>query len=144
MSTLAAPPDAHGRLSLALHAGATVDELHRCGRDPDRLLIVEMNAKLPRTLGLPPEHSHSLALDEVDLLIESDEDPFYLPDHPPNDIERAIAGHVAPFIPEGATLQTGIGGIPNEIVEVRARAATTASTPRCSPTASCTCTAWGR
>jgi acyl-CoA hydrolase len=123
MSTLAAPPDAQGRLSLALHAGATVDELHRCGRDPDRLLIVEMNAKLPRTLGLPPEHSHSLALDEVDLLIESDEDPFYLPDHPPNDIERAIAGHVAPFIPEGATLQTGIGGIPNEIVEVLAEGA---------------------
>jgi acyl-CoA hydrolase len=118
--TLAAPPDAQGRLSLALHAGATVHELHRCGRDPDRLLIVEVNPKLPRTLGLPPEHPHSLSLDEVDLLIESDADPFYLPDHPPNDIERAIAGHVAPFIPDGATLQTGIGGIPNEIVEVLA------------------------
>jgi acyl-CoA hydrolase len=120
MSTLAAPPDAQGRLSLALHAGATVDEIHRCGRDPDRLLVVEMNPKLPRTLGVPPEHPHALSLDEVDLLIESDLDPFYLPDHPPNDIERAIAAHVAPFIPDGATLQTGIGGIPNEIVEVLA------------------------
>ena len=51
MATLTAPPDAQGRLSLALHAGATVDELHRAGRDPDRLLIAEVNPKLPRTLG---------------------------------------------------------------------------------------------
>lgn len=120
MATAVAPPDAEGRLSLALHAGATVDELHRCGRDPERLLVVEVNPKLPRTLGLPPEHSHALALDEVDLLIEGDADPFVLPDRPPDEIERAIAAHAARFIPDGATLQTGIGGIPGEIVEVLA------------------------
>jgi acyl-CoA hydrolase len=120
MATTVAPPDAQGRFSLALHAGATVHELHRCGRDPDRLLIVEVNPKLPRTLGLPPEHPHALSLDEVDLVIESDAGPFLLPDHPPDEIERAIAGHAAPFIPDGATLQTGIGGIPGEIVEVLA------------------------
>jgi acyl-CoA hydrolase len=120
MTTLVAPPDAEGRCSLALHAGATVEELHRAGRDPERILIAEVNPKLPRTLGLPPEHGHALHLDEIDVVVESDAEPFYLPDHPPTDVERAIAEHVAPFVPDGATLQTGIGGIPNEIVDLLA------------------------
>jgi acyl-CoA hydrolase len=120
MVTLATPPDERGWLSLALHAGATVDELHRAGRDPARLLVVETNPKLPRTLGLPPDHLHSLALDEVDVIVESETDPFFLPDHPPTEVERAIADSVARFIPDGATLQTGIGGIPSAIVELLA------------------------
>ena len=123
MATLAAPPDRLGRLSLSLHAGATVDELHRAGRDPERLLVVEVNPKLPRTVGLPPDHPHALTLDEVDVIVESELDPFYLPDHPATDVERAIARSVARFIPDGATLQTGIGGIPNAIVEILADAA---------------------
>jgi acyl-CoA hydrolase len=120
MATLAAPPDAEGRFSLSLHAGATVDELHRAGRDPDRLLVVEVNPKLPRTLGLPPQHLHRLELDEVDVIVESDLDPFYLPDHPATEVEQAIADCAARFIPDGATLQTGIGGIPNAVGEILA------------------------
>jgi acyl-CoA hydrolase len=122
MATLATPPDRQGRLSLALHAGATVDELHRAGRDPERLLVVEVNPKLPRTLGLPPDHPHTLVLDEIDVIVESEAEPFYLPDHPPTEVERAIADSVTRFIPDGATLQTGIGGIPNAIVELLAEA----------------------
>ena len=120
MATFAAPPDAEGRLSLSLHAGATVAALHECARDPERLVIAEVSRKLPRTLGLPPEHPHTLALDEVDVIVESDADPFLLPDAPPGEVERAIAAHVTRFIPDGATLQTGIGGIPSEIVELLA------------------------
>ncbi len=120
MTTLVAPPDSDGRCSLALHAGATVDELHRAAADPDRLLIAEINPRLPRTLGVPPQHPHCLTLDEIDVVIESESDPFYLADHPPTDVERAIAGHVRAFVPDGATLQTGIGGIPSEIVQVLA------------------------
>lgn len=120
MSTLVAPPDAQGRCSLALHAGATVDELHRAAADPDRLVVVEMNPRLPRTLGLPPAHTHALTLDEIDVIIESESDPFYLPDHPPSDVERGIAAHVRAYVPDGATLQTGIGGIPSEVVQVLA------------------------
>ena len=58
MATAVAPAGPDGRFSLSLHAGATVEALHRCGRDPERLLIAEVNPELPRTLGLPPEHSH--------------------------------------------------------------------------------------
>jgi len=120
MATAAAPPDANGRLSLSLHAGATVDELQRCGRDPDRVLVVEVNSRLPHTLGLPPDHPHCLHCDEVDVIVESDDEPLALPEQPPSEIERAIAEHVSRYIPDGATLQTGIGGIPSAVVELLA------------------------
>ncbi|MCL4165341.1 UNVERIFIED_CONTAM: hypothetical protein GTU68_052847, partial [Idotea baltica] len=45
---------------------------------------------------------------------------FELADTPPTDIDRAIAEHAARFIPDGATLQTGIGGIPNMVATLLA------------------------
>jgi hypothetical protein len=55
MATAASPPDADGRMSLALHAGATTEALLECGRDPARVLVVEINRALPRTRGLLPD-----------------------------------------------------------------------------------------
>jgi len=120
MATAAAAPDAGGWLSLSLHAGATVDELRRCGRDPQRLLVVEMNRKLPRTFGMPPEHRHALHVDEIDVVVESDRDVVALPAAEPDAVERRIAEHARRFIPDGATLQTGIGGVPNQIAHLLA------------------------
>jgi acyl-CoA hydrolase len=122
MATNAARPDAEGRVSLSLHAGATVDELHRCGRDPERLLVVEVNSRLPRTFGSEPLHPHSLHVDEIDVMIESDRDIFLLSDAEPSPVERSIAEHASRFIQEGATLQTGIGGIPNAVTRLLAEA----------------------
>jgi acyl-CoA hydrolase len=116
-ATAAALPDSSGRLSLSLHAGATANELHRAAADPERLLIVEVNSKLPRTLGLPPEHPHSLELAEVDVLIESDADVMTIPDPPVAGVARAIAEHALPYIADGATLQTGIGQIPCAVAQ---------------------------
>lgn len=118
MATVAATPDAAGCLSLSLHAGASVAELHAAGRDPGRLLVVETHPDLPRTLGLPPEHPHQLRLDEVDVLVEGERPLFALPDSEPSPIDRAIAGHARRFVEEGCTLQTGIGGIPSEIARL--------------------------
>jgi acyl-CoA hydrolase len=120
MATLTRPPDAEGRLNLSLHAGATVAELRRCGRDPNRLLIVETTPHLPRTLGLPPEHTHCLELDEVDVLIEGDRRPIALPDIEPSPAERAIAEHAGRFVHDGTTLQTGIGGVPTAVAALLA------------------------
>jgi len=120
VATAGAPPDADGRLSLSLHAGATVAELHRAGADPGRLLIAEVNHQLPRTLGCPPEHPHSLHVDEVDLLYEVDRPVFTLDEPPPSPTDLAIARHVRPFVHDGCTLQTGIGGVPNAVVKLLA------------------------
>jgi acyl-CoA hydrolase len=115
MATVAAPPDDDGRCSLSLHAGGTAAELARAAEDPNRLLIVEVSEKFPRTFGLPPDHPHALHMDEIDVLVETDAAPFPIEDPPPTDVDRSIAEHAAAFIPDGATLQTGIGAIPGTI-----------------------------
>jgi len=121
VATAATPPDAAGRLSLSLHAGATTEEILRCGRDPNRLLIVEANPALPRTLGLPPEHPHAIQLEDVDVLVEGDRAPIALEDGSPSEVEHAIADHASEYIEDGATLQTGIGAVPGEIAALLAQ-----------------------
>jgi acyl-CoA hydrolase len=121
MTTVATPPDADGWCSLSLHAGGTVGELHRAGADPDRLLVVEVSAAYPRTLGLG-EDRHALHVDEIDILVRSTDAPLALPggEAPPTDVDKAIARHAVDFVPSGATLQTGIGAIPNQIATLLA------------------------
>jgi acyl-CoA hydrolase len=120
MVTVAAPPDRNGYCSLSLHAGGTLDELHRAGADPDRLLIVEASPRFPHTRGLPPDYAHAVHVDEIDVLFESDAAPLALPDPAPTEADRAIAEHAARFIPDRATLQTGIGSIPSTLVQILA------------------------
>jgi acyl-CoA hydrolase len=114
VATAASRPDSDGWLSLSLHAGATVEEVSRSARDPKRVLVVEANSRLPRTFGLG-DHPHRVHVDDVDVLIESERDPTPIPDTEPNDVERAIADRVREFAVDGATLQTGIGGVPNAV-----------------------------
>jgi acyl-CoA hydrolase len=119
-TTAATPPDADGWMSLSLHAGATVEDLHAAGADPDRILLVEVNPALPRTVGLPPEHRHAIHVDEADVIVESDRPIIVVEDAPATDLERAIAGHAAPFFRDGCTIQTGIGGIPGMVAAMLA------------------------
>jgi len=119
MATAAAPPDADGWCSLSLHAGANVDALHAAGAADDRLLVVEVSDRYPRTHGWG-EHGHRIHLDEVDVLIESDASPYEIADPEPTEVERAIAEHIRGLIPDGATLQTGIGAVPSVVAALLA------------------------
>lgn len=120
MGTSVAPAGPNGRYSLSLHAGATVNAMRACSHDPNRVLIAEVNPELPRTLGRMPEYSHDLGPDEIDILVHADRPIPTLEDPPPSDVEIAIASHVQRFIREGATLQTGIGGIPSAVASLLA------------------------
>jgi acyl-CoA hydrolase len=130
MTTVATPPDADGWCSLSLHAGGTFDELRSAGADPDRLLIVEVSEAYPRTFGWGAHRSgrpgngyrHALHVDEIDILVHSTDAPTALPgsDTAPSDVDKAIARHAVGFIRSGATLQTGIGSIPNQIATLLA------------------------
>lgn len=119
MATSAGSVDADGFVSLSLHAGATVRELERAGADPARVLVVEAGSRFPRTVG-HGEHQHRLHADQIDVLIESDREPFVIAEGAASDDERAIAGHVADYVSEGCTLQTGIGGIPSTVASILA------------------------
>jgi len=114
MTVQAAPPE-DGLVNLSLHLGATYEELQLAGRDPERLLVVEVNPGLPRTCSLDPEFTNTLPLDIVDVVVEASGTPFTLPQPAPDEIDEAIADVARSFVTDGATLQIGIGAVPNMV-----------------------------
>ena len=114
MTVLAAPP-LDGEVNLALHLGATYEELMLAGSDPDRLLVVEVNPELPRTCSLAPDFTNRIPLDIVDVVVEAGGAPFTLTQPPPDEIDEAIAEVARSFVTDGATLQIGIGAVPNMV-----------------------------
>ena len=100
------PPDEHGLLSL----GTTVDSTLTAARCA-RVVIAEVNEHMPRTHGETTIHiSHIHAVVETSRpLLEVHPEPF-------TEMQRRIGAHVASLIPDGATLQTGIGGIPDAVL----------------------------
>jgi 4-hydroxybutyrate CoA-transferase len=97
-----APPDAHGYMSLgvAIDVSLTVAE-------NARYVIVEINDRMPRTFG-----DTFLHVSQVDAFVETSHPLAEYPQHELTECHCAIARKVAALIPDGATIQTGIGGIP--------------------------------
>lgn len=116
MMAQATPPDYRGFVNLSLHHGATCDELRRAGNDPERLLMIEATPHLPRTRALEG-YPNEIHVDDIDVLVRTDEQPVELPVGAVRDADAAIARIAATFIPDDATLQTGIGGIPSIVAE---------------------------
>ncbi len=112
-------PDKNGDISVSLYNGATLEECRRAGRDPHRLLLVEVSAHYPRTPGLAG-HANTVNVAEVDALVVTDQEPVVFPNDPGTSEDAAIAAYAAAFIPEGATLQTGIGAVPNLVAHALA------------------------
>jgi acyl-CoA hydrolase len=113
-------PDENGHVSLSLHSGAILEELVRAGRDPDRLLIVEASVHFPRTHALVGHENH-LDLEDVDVIVYTDEQPTTFANDPGSPEDSKIAEFAARYIPDGATLQTGIGAVPNLVARALAK-----------------------
>jgi acyl-CoA hydrolase len=113
MTAQAAAPDSEGKVNLSLHLGATREELLKAGKDPERVLLVEVNPNLPRTASLPPHYDNTLPMELIDILVEADAEPFVLEDQVPSDIDARIVENALGFVSDGCTLQTGIGAVPN-------------------------------
>lgn len=101
-----APPDARGRLSLGV---STSYPLPVARSAP--LVIAEVNHRMPRTLG-----DSTIPLERVAAWIETDRPLVPYPAPTIGDVERRIAAHVSELIPDGATLQVGIGAVPEAVV----------------------------
>ncbi len=98
----ATPPDAHGFCSL----GTSVEAMYAAIRAATTV-IVQFNAAMPRTLG-----DSFIHVSQIDLAVVCEVPPYeYLPG-PIGDVERRIGEFVADLVPDGATLQLGIGAIP--------------------------------
>ena len=103
------PPDEHGFLSFGIENGLT-----KSAAESARIIIAEVNQQMPRTLGDSFIHLSRLnyivpvnyPLAEMSMGGEG-ADP----------ITEQIAGHIAELIPDGATMQMGIGAIPDSVLK---------------------------
>jgi acyl-CoA hydrolase/RimJ/RimL family protein N-acetyltransferase len=100
------PPDAQGYCSL----GVSVDIVRAAARNT-RLVIAEVNSLMPRTFG-----DSFIHVNDIDAIIEAEHPlpELHLPE--PDSIASRIGAHVARLVKDGATLQLGIGGIPNAVL----------------------------
>ncbi|QUT05772.1 acetyl-CoA hydrolase/transferase family protein [Sphingobium phenoxybenzoativorans] len=87
------------------HSLGPINDYMRAAIAKARVVIAEVNAAIPWTYGaeLP-------ALDTLALTIEMDRAPAELASRPATPLETAIAANIASIVPDGATLQVGIGG----------------------------------
>ncbi|WP_432559487.1 acetyl-CoA hydrolase/transferase family protein [Granulicoccus sp. GXG6511] len=100
------PMDEHGFFALGLSTDYTLAAVSRA-----RTIVLEVNDQLPFTFGNCHVH-----VSKVAAVVESEHPVVTLPSAQVGDVEKAIARNVADLIPDGATLQIGIGGIPDAVV----------------------------
>ncbi|NNJ56166.1 MAG: acetyl-CoA hydrolase/transferase family protein [Bacteroidia bacterium] len=100
------PPDKHGYCSL----GTSID-ISLAAMESAKLVIAQVNKHMPRSHGEGLIH-----IDKIDIQVEYDEaiPEIAIPTLTPEQI--AIGEHVAGLIEDGATLQMGIGAIPNAVL----------------------------
>jgi 4-hydroxybutyrate CoA-transferase len=96
------PPDAHGYCSLGTSDDATLAAVRSAA-----VVIAQLNPAMPRTLGDSFVH-----VSEIDVAVEVSQPPHVHPVESIGEVERQIGAHVAELVPDGATLQLGIGAIP--------------------------------
>jgi acyl-CoA hydrolase len=106
------PPDRRGFVSLGVGACYETEVLRLAKR-----VVLEVNPNMPVTYG-----ATTVALDHVDALIDSPHELATLPTATITSIDRTIGSFVAELVPDGSTIQLGIGAIPNAIAqELRVR-----------------------
>lgn len=99
------PPDEHGFLSLGVEILASKAACAMAGT-----VIVQVNERMPRVLG-----DSFLHVSRVQCVVEATEPlPTLVPEEA-TEVERAIGRHVVGLIEPGATVQMGIGGIPDSV-----------------------------
>jgi len=101
----ASPPDRHGYFSLGVSADYTASFIGRAR------WFLEVTEAMPRTFGRNQIH-----LSQVEGWCRTDRPLVEVPPRQPRDIDHVIARYVAERIPNGSTIQTGIGAIPNAIM----------------------------
>lgn len=100
------PPDEHGYCSY----GVSTD-IVKSAAESARLVVGEVNSTMPRALG-----DCFIHVSEIDVLVASDRPILESSTVEPDDLSRRIARHIADLVEDGATLQLGIGTIPDAVL----------------------------
>ncbi len=99
------PPDRHGNCTL----GTSVDAA-KAAVDSATVVLAEINERMPRTLG-----NTVVPMSRVTAFMHSDRPLHAAPPAPRTPEDELIAAHIAPLVDHGATLQLGIGAIPDAV-----------------------------
>lgn len=100
------PPDKHGYCSL----GTSVD-ISLAAIQSAKIIIAQINKFMPRTHG-----DGFIHISNINIKVEHNEPLPESTDHPLSDIELSIGKTIANLVEDGATLQMGIGAIPNAVL----------------------------
>lgn len=100
------PPDKHGFCTL----GTSADTAVAAARSA-RVRVAEINDQMPRTHGNTLVH-----IDSLTAFVHTNRPIFAHTPAEPGEVESAIGSHIAPLVPHGATLQMGIGAIPDAVL----------------------------
>jgi acyl-CoA hydrolase len=100
------PPDDHGYVTLGTTVGCTLNAIRWA-----KTVIAEVNEQMPRTHGETAIH-----VSRISAIVETSHPLLELHPEPFTELHRRVAENVASLIPDGATLQTGIGGIPDAVL----------------------------
>ena len=101
------PMDRHGYMSF----GVSVDT-NRAAIDKAQIVLAEVNPQMPRVHGDSWIH-----ISEVDAVVEHDAPLYELPIPPERPEDAAMGALISDMIPDGATIQLGIGGVPNAVAK---------------------------
>ena len=101
----ASPPDKHGYFSLGTNADYVASLI---GRAP---FFLEVNERMPRTMG-----GHVIHVSQIAGWCRGDRELVEVAPAEPNELDHRIAQHIAARVPDGATIQVGIGAIPNAVL----------------------------
>lgn len=103
-------PDRNGYVSYGVSA-----DLAYSAAESAKIVIAQINRRMPFSFGDPVIHLSQLAA-----AVEVDDPLVEVPTPEPTPAEIALGNNVAALIPDGATLQIGVGGIPNAIIRALA------------------------
>jgi itaconate CoA-transferase len=99
------PMDSSGYFSLGTNCDYASTVIRKCDR-----VIVEVNKNMPRVFGDSPVH-----ISEVHAIVENHVPLPEIPSKPPDEDSLTIGKFIADQIPDAATLQLGIGNLPNAV-----------------------------
>jgi acetyl-CoA hydrolase len=100
------PPDEHGFCSFGVGVECTMAAVHNA-----RIVVAQVNECMPRVHG-----DNFVHISDIDYLVEDNRPLVTLPRVVASELHEQIASHIAPLIEDGSTLQLGIGGIPDAVL----------------------------
>jgi len=101
------PPNSEGFCSYGISADMAVSAV-----ECSKIKIAQINKQMPFSYGDALIH-----ISQLDACVEVDEPLVEVPSSIPTPEETSIGRHIAELIPDGATLQIGVGGIPNAVLD---------------------------